>query len=644
MKLTLVIKFDIIKFFLFFIVFFTALFFFSFTAQGADADYEGASDAFADALLKGKNTVDLGSYNIPSDKVGFLLQYSQSENPKIFWYPDSVSYSFFEDGLVSTFSWENAIEDFSEINQMKAELEKQIRYVVSVCFRDDMTDLEKVISAHDYLTETASYKKTDDFSFYAYSVFVRKEGVCQGYTYAFKCLMDYAGIECYCVGSSQINHAWNIVLIDGEYYHVDVTSDDVFPKYNGTDITSGRELHVKLLCSDAAFNCEADDVVLYGKIPLPECKSTLYDNAFFKDVVGTMEFINGEWYYVEPNEYINGSRRILKTDGEKTEVFFEWDKAVYSIESYDGYLYCAVKDTVYKMKLSGESEVFCSTIGDIFGISVYNGNLYYGVYRKKSYAICSKILPPAMNCVEGISMNVDSENFILNIHVKIYPENEKGILKYKVGGKETKISIKDIPLSKTVSIPISKELFKEEIEISFIFDGEERIYKISVEEYGNKIINGNFDENTKKIVKALFDYTGVSQTELPQNAFSEFENVLYDNSDEISFVESEISINDKISLKIRFSSVENVNFTSDRRIEKEKDGLYYLISINNLSIYELDKVYSLNADGIAFKFSVFGFAHQLDESSKERIYFAHEYGKALNEYRKITEINSSINK
>lgn len=57
--------------------------------------------------------------------------------------------------------------------------------------------------------------------------------VCAGYTKAFKYLCDLGGIECYAptgdlddLGS----HAWNIVVLDGVSYFVDVTSCDSFPE------------------------------------------------------------------------------------------------------------------------------------------------------------------------------------------------------------------------------------------------------------------------------------------------------------------------------------------------------------------------------------------------------------------------------
>ena len=213
-------------------------------AKGIEIDIEGASDAMVSVLKDGKSSVSVVKYNLPKNKVEFLLQFSQAENPEVFWYPTSVSYTYNEKtGYVTSISWENTYDDFSEIKKLKAEFEKYGKEAVNVCFKEGMTELEKVISAHEYLTETVTYKNRDDMSFTAYSVLVRKEGVCQGYAYAFNYLMKHAGVECYYVSSSKLNHGWNIVCLDGKYYHVDVTSDDGSVLYNGAEITTVRESH-----------------------------------------------------------------------------------------------------------------------------------------------------------------------------------------------------------------------------------------------------------------------------------------------------------------------------------------------------------------------------------------------------------------
>lgn len=131
---------------------------------------------------------------------------------------------------------------------------------------EEMTDLEKVISAHDWLVANCQYDPyvgtgenqyiASDGTVYSeepavytsYGAFVNRNVVCQGYALAFKVLMDRAGIPCCYVRSDAMHHAWNMVQLDGNWYHVDVTWDD--PTYEGTKDWAGSVERRNLLCSD----------------------------------------------------------------------------------------------------------------------------------------------------------------------------------------------------------------------------------------------------------------------------------------------------------------------------------------------------------------------------------------------------------
>ena len=95
----------------------------------------------------------------------------------------------------------------------------------------DMTDEQKLLYIHDYLVTHCQYDVsvfTDSLNakYNAYNVLIEHCAVCQGYSEAFKYLCDAVGIECYVVTSDEINHAWNLVKLDGVYYFIDCTWDD----------------------------------------------------------------------------------------------------------------------------------------------------------------------------------------------------------------------------------------------------------------------------------------------------------------------------------------------------------------------------------------------------------------------------------
>lgn len=81
-----------------------------------------------------------------------------------------------------------------------------------------------------------------------YGALVLKKAVCAGYARAYMYLMQQLGIECMYVRgdcSGEGRHGWNIVKLEGDYYHVDVTWGD----YSNTDpAKSGEDYGYEYFC------------------------------------------------------------------------------------------------------------------------------------------------------------------------------------------------------------------------------------------------------------------------------------------------------------------------------------------------------------------------------------------------------------
>ncbi len=110
------------------------------------------------------------------------------------------------------------------------------------------SDVEIVKQVHDYLVLNCEYDEVNfdkwlagdiedvpETDHEAYGALVKKIAVCDGYASAFQIFMDELGVEGEYVegyatdSSGEIGHAWNIVTLDGENYHIDVTWDDPVP-------------------------------------------------------------------------------------------------------------------------------------------------------------------------------------------------------------------------------------------------------------------------------------------------------------------------------------------------------------------------------------------------------------------------------
>ncbi len=128
--------------------------------------------------------------------------------------------------------------------ETKAESERVMEYckeVVKERLGADMSLEKKIKTLHDFMASSFKYATTelengDPGIYYPIYMIENGKGVCQAYTALFNRLMEAAGIgenelavrhDSFADnGSGKIGHAWNMVEIDGKWYHIDTTWDD----------------------------------------------------------------------------------------------------------------------------------------------------------------------------------------------------------------------------------------------------------------------------------------------------------------------------------------------------------------------------------------------------------------------------------
>lgn len=121
----------------------------------------------------------------------------------------------------------------SEFHQKLSEMDKKCDEIIGK-IPADASDFEKELYIHDYIVKNCDYDDSRDVTAsMTYSCIVAGSAACEGYAKAAKYLLEKAEIECFTlVGDAQNfegeneSHMWNIVNIDGEYYHLDTTWDD----------------------------------------------------------------------------------------------------------------------------------------------------------------------------------------------------------------------------------------------------------------------------------------------------------------------------------------------------------------------------------------------------------------------------------
>ena len=99
---------------------------------------------------------------------------------------------------------------------------------------DGLSDYEKTKKIYAFVIEKMEYVSTDQIKEHSIKGFVEGQGVCQAYAVAINYLLERANVESrYIIGDIKTNyitdftgHAWNMVKLDGLWYHLDATWDD----------------------------------------------------------------------------------------------------------------------------------------------------------------------------------------------------------------------------------------------------------------------------------------------------------------------------------------------------------------------------------------------------------------------------------
>ena len=92
---------------------------------------------------------------------------------------------------------------------------------------------EKAMLLHDYLAQHVSYYSGGMDTMTAYGALIKGSANCTGYARAYQYLLQKAGIVAWTVMGTATNssgtqdHAWNVAYLDGTWYYIDVTWDDV---------------------------------------------------------------------------------------------------------------------------------------------------------------------------------------------------------------------------------------------------------------------------------------------------------------------------------------------------------------------------------------------------------------------------------
>lgn len=149
-----------------------------------------------------------------------------------------VEYTMAQDGFnvfVTLSYWDNYpivaafnSNDTTILSATQLELFDKYCDILGSCTSNSYTDYENELAIHDYLVSNIEYGGQEEEAYSAYDALIHGKAVCSGYVEAFQTLLEMLHIECKTIKSteSEQDHSWNLVKLDGEWYHVDVTWDD----------------------------------------------------------------------------------------------------------------------------------------------------------------------------------------------------------------------------------------------------------------------------------------------------------------------------------------------------------------------------------------------------------------------------------
>ena len=307
---------------------------------------ETFENTIVDALNSGKTSINVSDMEIPiyvqtsnAELCSYIYKAAQDKffdivysHPEIIHSVTSVgvSMSYFpgnSTGIISSITT-SYLNDLNT-NESRTLFNNWCSRIISTLINDDMEDYDKALILHDYLAKTVEYNmnavsssnnqltSVDTHARSAYGAIVDKTAVCRGYALAYAHLLSLVGIESEFVTSDYMNHAWNMVKIGDNFYHVDVTYDD---PVNTSNEDAGLVSHEYFLRSDESISSSLSSDQKNG-VRSPHYGWSTYDSiscsnsAFDTNLIDNsddvysfrrtrleMKYNDGKYYYIQ-NSY-----------------------------------------------------------------------------------------------------------------------------------------------------------------------------------------------------------------------------------------------------------------------------------------------------------------------------------------------------
>lgn len=251
-------------------------------------NYKDLQEEIAQALEEKRDVINVQT-ELNEEDLSYIYEAAVNNSPQLFYIDNSVDISETDDGFIIYPKYKLQIQTAeTKTSKYNEEINKML-----ACIDSRMSALEKCLAIHEYMVTHYEYDRT--YSIYDVEGMLNNgRGVCQAYSETFKLMMDKLGIPCEIVLSESMDHAWNMVKINGYWYHIDVTWDDPLWGDESMDLF-GDSRHEYFLVSDSEMlNRDHYD----WESPY-KATSTKYDNEFwYTDVeYSNLSYKDGYWYW-----------------------------------------------------------------------------------------------------------------------------------------------------------------------------------------------------------------------------------------------------------------------------------------------------------------------------------------------------------
>ena len=280
--------------------------------------YSEVENYIAEQLREQKASIDISQYGVPRDDLIYIYRSVMFDNPDIFYVDASyIPYKFDRMGNIAILTPQYIFTRSkipSYIKKFNSACKSYIKGIDS-----SMSDVQKALTLHDRIALGCKYKNENDKSFTAYNVLVTGKGVCEGYARAYSYLLSLVGVDSKCLNNESKGHLWNLVKIGGNWYHVDVTSDDPLPD----DLGYVRHKYfllsdAKLLNSTSGSHRGFKDDTTYSSAF--SCSSTKYNSSFFRNITSQIVCYKKAYYYFNNNYKKKLYSALIKRKGSSKKV------------------------------------------------------------------------------------------------------------------------------------------------------------------------------------------------------------------------------------------------------------------------------------------------------------------------------------